>query len=69
MVRELLKLTLPNIMVLQKNSNHNTENLKRSRHFSGDTKNYFASQAIDNTLTISKQIKSADTGKNNNKKI
>jgi len=28
MVRKLLKLTLTNIMVLQKNSHHNTENLK-----------------------------------------
>ena len=55
MVRKLLKLTLPNIVVLQKNSHHNTEYLKRSRHFSGDSKNYFAIQPTDNTLTISKK--------------
>lgn len=39
MVRKLLKLTLPNLMVLQKNSHHNTKNLKRATSFSDDSKN------------------------------
>lgn len=56
MVRKLLKLALPNIMVLQKYSHHNAKNLTRSRHFSGDSKNHFARWPRPNTLTISKKI-------------
>lgn len=44
MVRELLKLTLPNLMVLQKNSHHNTKNLKRAASFSDDSNNSSAGQ-------------------------